>query len=215
MQTFKFKTILFALVGFFLYASHLMIYREMTADSDYPFFAAIFFLLFLTFWTGIGILISPFKRMRKPYFLFALPCIIPASLLSLISIKLITAHYPINDYVNLDQESTVQAEIAEKDTIIKIVEEKFIEEKPEVYTGPKAYELQLMSLTDHTRARQQQQFFENHGYSTKIIESYMNTQLFYRIRIDKTLYLDEAKDLGAELKEKFPVVKKFWIERVK
>ena len=121
----------------------------------------------------------------------------------------------INDYVNLDQESTVQDEIIEKDTTLIEAEEKIVEEKPRVYTGPKAYELQLMSLTDHTRARQQQQFFENHGYPTKILESYMNTQLFYRIRIDRILYLDEAKDIGNELKQKFPVVKKYWIEKVK
>ncbi len=101
MQILKFKTILFTFVGIFLFFSHIMLYREITASSAYPFFSAIFFLLFLTFWTGIGILLSPFKKADKPYFLFPLLCISPATLLSLTAVKLLTACYPVDNFANL------------------------------------------------------------------------------------------------------------------
>jgi hypothetical protein len=101
MKILKFKALLFTFVGIFLYISHMMLYREITASSAYPFFASLFFLLFLTFWTGVGILLSPFKQDQKPHFLFPLLCIAPASLLSLIAIQLLAACYPIQNYANL------------------------------------------------------------------------------------------------------------------
>ncbi|MBU8901490.1 MAG: hypothetical protein KOO69_01995 [Victivallales bacterium] len=101
MNILKFKIILSTFTGIFLYISHMMIYREITADSDFPFFSALFFLLFLSLWTGIGILLSPFKAAKKPRFLFPLLCIAPASLLSLIVLQLLTACYPVQNYTNL------------------------------------------------------------------------------------------------------------------
>ena len=101
MNILKFKIILSTFTGIFLYISHMMIYREITADSNFPFFSALFFLLFLALWTGIGILLSPFKASKKPHFLFPLLCIAPANLLSLIVIQLLTACYPTQNYTNL------------------------------------------------------------------------------------------------------------------
>lgn len=101
MKILKFKTILFMFTGIFLYISHMMIYREITANSDFPFFSAVFFLLFLTLWTGTGVLLSPFKKGEKPYFLFPLLCIAPASLLSLVAIQLLTSCYPVQNYASL------------------------------------------------------------------------------------------------------------------
>ncbi|MCK4982305.1 MAG: hypothetical protein KAS17_05250, partial [Victivallaceae bacterium] len=101
MKILKFKTLLFTFVGIFLYISHMMLYREITADSAYPFFSSLFFLLFLAFWTGVGILLSPFKQSHKPRFLFPLLCISPATLLSLTAIQLLTTCYPIQNYANL------------------------------------------------------------------------------------------------------------------
>ena len=101
MKTLKFKTILFSLVGIFLYISHVMLYREITADSPYPFFSALFFLLFLSFWAGAGILFSPFKRADKPYFLFPLLCISPATLLSLTAVQLFSACRPVSNFTDL------------------------------------------------------------------------------------------------------------------
>jgi len=101
MKILRLKTILFTLAGIFLYTSHMMIYREITANSDFPFFSAVFFLLFLTLWTGIGVIFSPFKTVDKPHFLFPLLCIAPASLLSLIAIQSLTACYPVQNYANL------------------------------------------------------------------------------------------------------------------
>ena len=101
MKTLKFKIVLFTFVGILLYISHMMVYREITADSAYPFFSSLFFLLFFTFWTGIGILLSPFESGHKPLFLFPLLCIAPATLLSLVTIQLLTSCYPVQNYANL------------------------------------------------------------------------------------------------------------------
>ena len=101
MKILKLKIILSVFVGIFLYISHMMIYREITADSDIPFISAIFFLLFLTLWTAVGTLLSPFKTSEKPHYLFSLFCLVPASLLSLTVIQLLTANYPVLNYTNL------------------------------------------------------------------------------------------------------------------
>lgn len=101
MKILKFKITLFAFVGMFLYISHMMIYREITANGNFPFFSAFFFLMFLALWTGIGVLFSPFKQDEKPHFLFPMLCIAPASLLSLIVIQLVTTCYPVENYTNL------------------------------------------------------------------------------------------------------------------
>ncbi len=101
MKILKFKIVLFAFAGMFLYISHMMIYREITANCNFPFFSALFFLLFLALWTGIGVLLSPFKQDEKPLFLFPLLCIAPAGLLSLIAIQLLTTFYPVENYTNL------------------------------------------------------------------------------------------------------------------
>jgi hypothetical protein len=101
MKTLKFKIILSAFTGILLYISHIMVYREITANSDFPFFSAVFFLLFLMLWTGFGILFSPFKKGKKPHFLFPLLCISPATLLSLSAIQLLTSSYPIQNYTSL------------------------------------------------------------------------------------------------------------------
>ncbi len=101
MKILRFKITLFAFVGIFLYISHMMIYRQITANSDFPFFSALFFLLFLALWTGIGILISPFKTDNRPLFLFPLLCLAPAGLLSLIVIQLLTSCFPVENYTNL------------------------------------------------------------------------------------------------------------------
>ena len=101
MKILKFKIILFAFVGMFLYISHMMVYREITANGNYPFFSAFFFLMFLALWAGIGIFLSPFKHEEKPQFLFPLLCIAPAGLLSLIAIQLLTTCYPVQNYTDL------------------------------------------------------------------------------------------------------------------
>ena len=101
MKILRFKITLFAFVGIFLYISHMMIYHEITANSNFPFFSALFFLLFMALWTGIGVLISPFKQDEKPLFLFPLLCLAPAALLSLIAIQLLTTCCPVENYTNL------------------------------------------------------------------------------------------------------------------
>ena len=101
MKIFRFKITLFAFVGIFLYISHMMIYHEITANSDFPFFSALFFLLFSALWAGIGVLISPFKPDERPLFLFPLLCLAPAGLLSLIAVQLLTSCYPVENYTNL------------------------------------------------------------------------------------------------------------------
>lgn len=101
MKILRFKIILFAFAGIFLYVSHMMIYHEITANSDFPFFSALFFLLFMALWTGIGVLISPFKTDERPLFLFPLLCLAPAGLLSLIAIQLLTTSCPVGNYANL------------------------------------------------------------------------------------------------------------------
>ena len=101
MNILNFKIILSIIIGMFLYISHMMIYREMVTRSDFVFCSAVFFLLFLLFWTGIGILFSPFKKGEKPHFLFPMICITPASLASLLLIQLLTTYYPVNNYANL------------------------------------------------------------------------------------------------------------------
>jgi len=101
MNKLKFKIILAFFVGMVIYISHIMVYREITANSDFSFFSAIFFLLFFTLWTGTGVLLSPFKQNEKPHFLFTILCIAPASLLSLIVIQLMTTSYPVQNYADL------------------------------------------------------------------------------------------------------------------
>ncbi|MDD5697934.1 MAG: hypothetical protein PHH77_04895 [Victivallaceae bacterium] len=101
MQNLKFKTVLFAFAGIILYASQVMLYREMVADGAFPFFSAVFFLLFLAFWTGIGVLLSPVEPASEPYFLFPLLSIPSAGLLSIIAVKLLTAVRPVNSYADL------------------------------------------------------------------------------------------------------------------
>lgn len=101
MNTLKYKSILFIFVGFFLFISHIMIYRGITANSDFPFFSAVFFVLFFALWTAFGIAMAPFKRTWKPYFLFPLICISPATFLSMIAIDLFAACCRIDSYSSL------------------------------------------------------------------------------------------------------------------
>ena len=101
MQTLKFKTILYSFVGIFLFGSHVMVFREIAAGSEYPVFSALFFVLFLTFWTGIGVLFSPFKNADKAYFIFPILCISPATLLSLTAVNLLNACYTQETYITL------------------------------------------------------------------------------------------------------------------
>lgn len=101
MKTLKYKIILFIFVGVFLYISHVMIYRGITANSDFPFFSALFFLLFFGLWTGFGIALAPFRRTWKPYFLFPLIGVSTATLLSMIAIQLFASRYRIDSYSSL------------------------------------------------------------------------------------------------------------------
>ncbi|MDD5596638.1 MAG: hypothetical protein PHV82_01755 [Victivallaceae bacterium] len=101
MNTLKYKSILFIFVGIFLYISQVMLYREITANSNFPFCAAVFFLLFFALWTAFGITLAPFERVWKSYFLFPLICISPATLLSLIAVRVFAACYPIDNYSTL------------------------------------------------------------------------------------------------------------------
>jgi hypothetical protein len=101
MNIFKFKTVLFALVGFILYISHMMLYREISADSDYPFFSAVFFLMFMSFWAGIGVLLTPSGKRRTPWFLFPVLCLPPATLAGLVIVQLLSACCIMSDYAML------------------------------------------------------------------------------------------------------------------
>lgn len=101
MNVFKFKTVLFSLVGFVLYISHIMLYREISADSDYPFFSAVFFLLFMSLWAGLGVLLTPFIKKRTPWFLFPILCLPPATLMGLVVVQLLSAYCSMSDYAVL------------------------------------------------------------------------------------------------------------------
>ena len=101
MNVFKFKSVLFSLVGFILYISHIMLYREISADSDYPFFSAVFFLLFMAFWSGIGVLLTPFGKKRTPWFLFPVLCLPPATLMGLVLVQLLSTYCSMSDYAML------------------------------------------------------------------------------------------------------------------
>jgi cell division septation protein DedD len=87
--------------------------------------------------------------------------------------------------------------------------------KQKVYSGARDYEVQLLSLKDHSRVLLQQEILKNHGYETKILETYKDGQLLYRLRLKERYTKEEATVLGEEIKAKFSAITSYWVQKVR
>jgi cell division septation protein DedD len=77
------------------------------------------------------------------------------------------------------------------------------------------YEVQLLSLRDHSRILRLQEVLKNHGYETKILETYKDGQLLYRLRLKERYTKETATELGEEIKAKFSEITSYWVQKVR
>jgi cell division septation protein DedD len=113
----------------------------------------------------------------------------------------------------IKQTTTTTENIPEYPTEEKSSEKPINKEK--AYHGPKEYEVQLLSLQDHSRVLLQQEILKNHGYETKILETYKDGQLLYRLRLKERYTQEEATALGEEIKSKFSAITNYWVQKVR
>ncbi|QSH42224.1 hypothetical protein P0136_03900 [Lentisphaerota bacterium ZTH] len=93
MRHLKLLSILYLFPGFYLFAMHIGFYREIAANSGFPFGAGICTLIAFAFWATAGIVLYPFKAKRSaPTIATLLAFLYPAGIISILCAKLFTSH---------------------------------------------------------------------------------------------------------------------------
>ena len=78
----------------------------------------------------------------------------------------------------------------------------------------RVYELQLLSKRDYSQIEQDKKEMEQFGYKTKITSVLKDSEIFYRLRFDDSYTQSEAIALGEKIKELFPFINDYWIEKI-
>lgn len=110
------------------------------------------------------------------------------------------------------EKEKTKEEVAEETVVT--VEKEAEKKSPKQYTGKKEYELQLAARRSRDRVEITSEKFKKYGYDTKISLTYKDGKKYYRLRMKGLYTKQEAKDLGEKLKNQFPSIQNYWIQRV-
>lgn len=98
----------------------------------------------------------------------------------------------------------------------KITPEKEPEQVPEEVKGEeKIFELQIVAVKDYSRINIEKNKLAQYGYNTKITTIEKDGETFYRLRLDGLYTYSEATKLGEKLKDQFPSIHEYWVQKVR
>jgi len=76
------------------------------------------------------------------------------------------------------------------------------------------FELQLVSRKNLSKVEEAKSKIEQYGYKTKVSSVKKDGEIFYRLRLDSTYTKSEAVAMGEKIKEQFPFINSYWIEKI-
>jgi hypothetical protein len=103
-----------------------------------------------------------------------------------------------------------ETQVEKNDTEDIAIEETAITESAE----PELYETCVLISTDKDIILNNSDLLEKNGYPVKINETQRANKLIFSLIIDKQLPKEDAILLGEEIKEKFQVIRSYWVEEV-
>ncbi|MCD6101658.1 MAG: SPOR domain-containing protein [Candidatus Cloacimonetes bacterium] len=107
---------------------------------------------------------------------------------------------------------------AEEPTVekAKVTPEKEPEQVPEEVKGEeKVFELQVVAVKDYSKINIEKNKLAQYGYNTKITTIKKDGETFYRLRLDGLYTYSEATKLGEKLKDQFPSIHEYWVQKVR
>ena len=134
----------------------------------------------------------------------------------------IIAKNKINTFSSLDNAYKEKSEIKTEVTLDEITEkskkEIEISQTKDIsakqFDKKEVYELQLLSRRDYSQVEQDKKEMEQFGYKTKITSITKDGDIFYRLRLYDSCTRSEAIALGEKIKEQFPFINNYWIEKL-
>ena len=78
----------------------------------------------------------------------------------------------------------------------------------------KEYEIQLLSSKDLQMIRLEKQKLDKNGYEAKVIGKPIEGDIYYRLRLKNRYSLNEAEEIGKEIRNKIDSISDFWIEKI-
>ena len=116
--------------------------------------------------------------------------------------------------VEVEEKVTIETEEIEEPITKKIEKEpEQIQEQPK--REEKVYELQIVASKNYASIELEKNKLELYGYKTKITTHKKDGFTFYRLRLDDFYTHSEATSLGEKLKEQFPSINEYWVQKVK
>jgi cell division protein FtsN len=98
----------------------------------------------------------------------------------------------------------------------KVAPEKELEQVPEEVKGEeKVFELQVVAVKDYSKINIEKNKLAQYGYNTKITTIEKDGETFYRLRLDGLYTYSEATKLGKKLKDQFPSIHEYWVQKVR
>jgi len=82
-------------------------------------------------------------------------------------------------------------------------------------TEEKVFELQVVAVKDYSRINIEKNKLAQYGYNTKITTIKKDGETFYRLRLDGLYTYSEATKLGEKLKDQFPSIHEYWVQKVR
>jgi len=116
-------------------------------------------------------------------------------------------HFISGKSKNVIQETSLDPE-APKDTILTENQLK------EPAAGPDLYETCILISTDRNIIMNNKDVLENNGYLVRIKESKRANKLIFSLIIDKQFSKEDAILIGEEVKERFPLITTYWVEKI-
>lgn len=131
----------------------------------------------------------------------------------IISISLFTGCAKKKVEEEVPEPVTIEEPTVEK---AKVTPEKEPEQVPEeVNVEEKVFELQVVAVKDYSKIDIEKNKLAQYGYNTKITTIEKDGKTFYRLRLDGFYTHSEAVALGEKLKNQFPSINEYWVQKVK
>ncbi|MEA3476307.1 MAG: tetratricopeptide repeat protein [Candidatus Cloacimonadota bacterium] len=130
------------------------------------------------------------------------------------------AQNKINTFSKTKDTNKEKTERAPEAAINKIIEKSASKTPQNEYVSYKknneknVFELQLISRKNLSKVEEAKNKIEQHGYKTKVSSVKKDGEIFYRLRLDSTYTKSEAVAIGKKIKEQFPFINSYWIEKL-